>query len=117
MAAALAPTAGAASEPWWAALQPARSELKGPDVSAQPIKRERPADTVAGFLATIALFAGLLSIAYKPARIGPVALVVALIAVAMGGRHERLATWAVATVTVGWVAGMIVCVLTDRPLW
>jgi hypothetical protein len=86
-------------------------------MSAQPIRREGPADTVAGFLATAALFAGLLSIAYRPARIGPFALVIALIAVAIGGRHERLATWAVATVTVGWIAGMIVCVLTDNPLW
>jgi hypothetical protein len=86
-------------------------------VSSQPIQRERPADTVAGFLATAALFAGLLSIVYRPARIGPVALVVALIAVAMGGRHERLAAWAVATVTVGWILGMIVAVLTEKPLW
>ena len=117
MAAPLASEARAAPEPRRAARKPERPKLQSQDVSAQPIKRDRPADTVAGFLATIALFAGLLSIAYKPARIGPFALVVALIAVAMGGRHERLATWAVASVTVGWVAGMIVCVLTDRPLW
>jgi hypothetical protein len=117
VAAALASAARTAPEPRWAAHEPERPHLPGQDVSAQPIKRDRPADTVAGFLATIALFAGLLSIAYKPVRIGPFALVVALIAVAMGGRHERLATWAVASVTVGWIAGMIVCVLTERPLW
>jgi hypothetical protein len=117
VAAPLASTARASSEQGRAAREPARPQLQDPHVSAQPIRREGAADTVAGFLATIALFAGLISIAYKPVRIGPVALVVALIAVAMGGRHERLATWAVATVTVGWIAGMIVCVLTDRPLW
>ena len=80
---------------------------------------ERPgsADTIAGFLATIALVAGVFSIVYKPARIGPAALVVALIAVAIGGRHERLATWAVAAVSVGWVLGMIVAVLTENPVY
>jgi hypothetical protein len=117
VAAALASASRTASKPRWATHEPERAQLQGQDVSAQPIRRDRPADTVAGFLATIALFAGLLSIAYKPVRIGPFALVVALIAVAMGGRHERLATLAVASVTVGWVAGMIVCVLTERPLW
>jgi hypothetical protein len=87
-------------------------------VSVAPVPdRQGPTDTVAGFLATIALFAGLLSIVYRPVRIGPFALVVALIAVAMGGRHERLAAWAVAAVTVGWVLGMTVSVLTDNPLY
>jgi hypothetical protein len=87
-------------------------------MSVGPVEeRGSSADAVAGFLATIALFAGLLSIVYKPVRIGPAALVIALIAVAMGGRHARLATWAVAVVTVGWVAGMIVAVVTENPVY
>jgi hypothetical protein len=79
--------------------------------------RRTQADAVAGFLAAAAIAAGLLSIVYKPARIGPVALVIALIAVGIGGRNERLATWAVATVTVGWVLGMIVAVVTENPVY
>ena len=87
-------------------------------MSVSPVDdRQSPSDSVAGFLATIALFAGLLSIFYRPVRIGPFALVVALIAVAIGGRHERLATAAVAAVTVGWVLGMSIAVLTDNPLY
>jgi hypothetical protein len=86
-------------------------------VSVHSEERPGSTDTIAGFLATIALVAGLFSIVYRPARIGPAALVVALIAVAMGGRNERLATWAVAAVTVGWVVGMIVAVLTENPLY
>jgi hypothetical protein len=87
-------------------------------MSVGPVEeRASSADAVAGFLATIALFAGLLSIVYRPVRIGPAALVIALIAVAMGGRHARLATWAVAVVTVGWVAGMIVAVVTESPVY
>jgi hypothetical protein len=87
-------------------------------VSVQPAEdRYSQADVVAGFLAAAALVAGLFSIVYRPARIGPAALVVALIAVGIGGRNERLATWAVAVVSVGWVIGMIVAVVTENPVY
>jgi hypothetical protein len=87
-------------------------------VSVAPSEeRSSQADAVAGFLAAAALAAGLLSIVYKPARIGPAALVVALIAVGIGGRNARLATWAVATVSVGWVLGMIIAVITENPVY
>jgi hypothetical protein len=87
-------------------------------VSVGPAEeRHGQADLVAGFLAAFALAAGLLSIIHKPARIGPVALVVALIAVGIGGKYERLATWAVATVSVGWVLGMIIAVITENPVY
>ncbi len=86
-------------------------------MSVRSEERQGSADAVAGFLATIALVAGLFSIVYRPARIGPAALVVALIAVGIGGRNERLAAWAVAIVSAGWVLGMIVCVLTEKPLY
>ena len=79
--------------------------------------RNPQTDAIAGFLAAAALVAGLFSIVYKPVRIAPVALVIALIAVGIGGRNERLATWAVATVTVGWVLGMIVAVITENPVY
>jgi hypothetical protein len=79
--------------------------------------RDRPGEVVAGFLAALAIFAGSLAVVYKPVRIAPVALVVALIAAGIGGRHQRLAALATAVVTVGWVVGMIVCVITERPLF
>jgi hypothetical protein len=81
------------------------------------VDRDRPGEVVAGFLAAAAMFGGLVAIAYKPVRIAPVALVVALIAAGIGGRHQRLAALATAVVTVGWVVGMIVCVITERPLY
>jgi hypothetical protein len=96
----------------------ARCTREGKGMSVGPAEdRNSHADTIAGFLAAAALAAGLLSIVYKPARIGPAALVIALIAVAIGGRNERLATWAVATVTVGWVLGMIIAVVTENPVY
>lgn len=79
--------------------------------------RDRPAEVVAGFIAAAALFAGLVAILYRPVRIAPVALVIALIAVGMGGRHARLATLAVAVVAIGWVLGMIYAILAGKPLW
>jgi hypothetical protein len=86
-------------------------------VSVPESARDRPGEVVAGFLASVAIFAGLIAIAYKPVRIAPAALVVALIAAGIGGRHQRLAALATAVVTVGWIAGMVVCVITERPLF
>jgi hypothetical protein len=80
-------------------------------------ERDRPGEVVAGFLAAAALFVGLIAIVYRPVRIAPAALVVALIAAGIGGRHQRLAALATAVVTLGWIAGMIVSVLTERPLF
>jgi hypothetical protein len=75
------------------------------------------ADTVAGFLAATAIAAGLLSIVWRPSRIGPAALVVALVAVAMSGRNQRLGAWAVGIVAAGWVLGMIIAVITESPVY
>jgi hypothetical protein len=80
-------------------------------------ERQRPAESVAGIIAAAALFVGLIAIFYRPVRLSPVALVVALIAAGIGGRHARLAAAAVAVISVGWVLGMIYCVLEDEPLW
>lgn len=54
---------------------------------------------------------------YRPIRLAPFALLVAFIAVAIGGRHERLASFAVAIAALGWLVGMTVAVLTENPLW
>jgi hypothetical protein len=81
------------------------------------LERDRPAEVVAGFLASAALFAGALSVVYKPVRLAPAALVVALIAAGIGGRHQRLAALATAVAAAGWIVGMIACVITGRPLF
>lgn len=78
---------------------------------------EPPSHSVAGFLAAAALFAGLVAIVYYPGRIGPGAMLVALIAAAMGGFQSRLAAIAVAVATLGWLLGMIVAVLLERPIF
>ena len=79
--------------------------------------RQRASDGVAGFLAAAALFVGLIAIVYKPAQVGAGAIFVALIAAAMGGPQRRLAAAALVVATAGWVLGMTLAVLLDRPLW
>lgn len=87
------------------------------DETPAPARREPPSHAVAGFLAAAALFAGLVAIIYYPGRVGPGAILVALIAAAMGGFQSRLAATAVVVATMGWFLGMIVAVLLERPIF
>ena len=80
-------------------------------------ERDRPGEVVAGFLATVAIFGGAVALAYRPFRIAPFALLVALIAAGMGGRHARLATFAVAFATACWAVGMMIAVITESPVY
>ncbi|MDQ3778807.1 MAG: hypothetical protein M3310_08120, partial [Actinomycetota bacterium] len=76
------------------------------------------AESVAGFLATLAIFGGLIAIVERPVTIGLFSLFLALVAAGMAsGRHRNLAAFAVAIATASWLGGMIVCALTSRPLW
>lgn len=86
-------------------------------MSTVPEERSRPSESVAGFLAAVALFVSLIGIAYRPVRLIPGAVVVALVAVGMGGRHQRLAAVAVAVAAVAWVVGMTIAVITSNPLY
>lgn len=80
--------------------------------------REGSAETIAGFLSALAIFGGLIAIAQRPVTIGLFSLFIALVAAAMaGGRHRNLAAAAVAIAGTSWLVGMIVCVITNRPLW
>lgn len=80
-------------------------------------RREPASHAVAGYLAAVALFAGIVGIVYRPGQVGPGAMLIALLAAAMGGPHRRLAGIALVIVTVSWIAGMIIAVVLERPLW
>ena len=60
-------------------------------MSAQSIEptESRPAETVAGFIAAAALAVGAISVVYRPVRLYVPALIIALVAVGIGGRHSR----------------------------
>lgn len=86
-------------------------------MSATPVERSRPAETIAGLLAAVAIFVSLTGIVYRPLRLIPFAILLALIALAIGGRHERLAGYAVAIGALSFAAGMAAAVITSNPLW
>jgi hypothetical protein len=86
--------------------------------SATPEAREGTGETVAGFLAALAVFVSAIALVERPARIAPVAILVALVAVGMArGRSRRLAAFAVAAAGVGWLVGMTIAVVLDRPIF
>jgi hypothetical protein len=89
----------------------------GPSLSTAPYERARPAETIAGFLAATSIFVSATGIAYRPLRLIPLALVLALIAAGIGGRAMRLATWAVGIGAVSFAVGMAAAVITSNPLW
>ena len=72
---------------------------------------------VAGLLASLALFASLVGLVYRPVRVIPFALALALIATAMGGRHARLAATALVVGAACFVVGMALAVITNNPIF
>ena len=94
-------------------------------VEETPHKRSSAADTVAGLLAAasivlsaIAMGAGLLlQIDAHPARLTPVAIVIALVAARMSARYQSLALKAALFGAVAWVVGLTVVIVTDGPLF
>jgi hypothetical protein len=100
-------------------------------VSALPVQESRREgiDTLAGLMSATAIFIGLLGatnfnlsisgthLEMRPVRIGIAAVVLALVAAGIGGRHRRLAAAAVAIAGGCWVLGMIIAVVTQRPVF
>lgn len=86
-------------------------------MSAQPVERQSPAEAVAGLLAAVAIFAELVGIVYRPLRLVPFGILASFVAIAIGGRHLRLAGLALALGGLCFVAGMTVAVLVNHPLW
>jgi FtsH-binding integral membrane protein len=89
-----------------------------------PSDRSTAADTVAGLLAVgsivlsgIAMgFGLLLQLHAHPARLAPVAIVIALVAARMSARYQSLALKAALFGAFAWVVGMVVVIVTDGPL-
>ncbi len=77
----------------------------------------RPGETLAGFFAAAALVASAIGLADRPLRFVPLAILMALFAAALGGRHERLAQFAVVFCGACFVLGLTFAVVTSHPLW
>ena len=89
-------------------------------MSTAPLEddRARPAEIAAGYLAAISLAASVIALVYRPVRLAPFAILVALIAAALAGeRNSKLAGAAVAAGTLAWLVGMAIAVLLSRPIY
>jgi hypothetical protein len=87
------------------------------DYGPAPSSRWSAADTVAGLLATISIFASCLGMIHRPVRIIPFAIIIALIAARMSARQQRLAGIAIAISVICWTVGMTIAVVTENPLY
>jgi len=87
-------------------------------------ERSSATDTIAGLLAVASIvlsgigmgFGLLLQLDARPARVVPVAILLALIAARMSARHQTLALRAALFGGLAWVVGMTVAVITDGAL-
>ena len=86
-------------------------------MSSTPVERESPGEVAAGYLAAISLAASAIAVAYRPVRLAPFAILVALVAAGLAGRNSRLPAFAVAFATLAWLVGMTIAVLTSRPIY
>jgi hypothetical protein len=74
-------------------------------------------ETLAGLLAAAAIFVSAIGVAYRPLRLIPFAILLALISSAIGGRSARLATAATFIGATCFVLGLAFAVVTSHPLW
>ena len=87
-------------------------------------ERSSAADTIGGLLAVASFvlsgiamgFGLLLQLDAHPARLAPVAILLALVAARMSPRFQSLALKAALFAAFAWVIGMTVAVVTDGPL-
>jgi hypothetical protein len=82
-----------------------------------PIEEHRPAYTVAGFLSAMAIFAALIGLAWHPLRLIAPAIILSMIGAAMAPKGNRLAFAAVFVVAGCFFVGLLISVVTERPLW
>ena len=89
-------------------------------MSSAPIGDDRAGagEILAGFLAAISMTASGLALFYRPVRLAPFAILVALIAAALAkDRNSKLAGAAVAVATLAWLVGMAIAVLLSKPIY
>jgi hypothetical protein len=79
--------------------------------------RTPPSEAVAGLLASIAIFVGALELVYRPFRLAPAALVLALIATVMSREQPRVIPVAFAMIGICFITGATLQILTHHPLY
>jgi hypothetical protein len=82
-----------------------------------PVSESRPAYTVAGFLSAMAIFASLIGLAWHPLRLILPSIVISMTAAGMAPKGNRLAAAAVGITTACFFLGLLISVVTQRPLF
>ena len=80
-------------------------------------REKRTSETVAGFLAAIAIFVSLVGLAWHPLRLILPSLAIALVASGMGAGKGRLQFAAVLICAVCLFFGFTIAVAVSKPLW
>ena len=78
---------------------------------------DRPAEAVAGLLATLAIFGSCLALFYRPVRVTPFAILIALVAAGIGGRNQRLAAIALGVAGACFIVGTFFAIITNHPIF
>jgi hypothetical protein len=86
-------------------------------VTSSSRDRTPPSEAVAGLLATIAIFLGGLELFYRPFRLAPAALILAIIATAMSREQPRVIPVAYAMIGICFIVGATLQILTHHPLY
>jgi hypothetical protein len=79
--------------------------------------RTPPSEAVAGLLASLAIFVGALELLYRPFRLAPAALILALIATVMSREQPRVIPVAFAMIGICFITGATLQILTHHPLY
>lgn len=82
-----------------------------------PVRAARPAELAAGFLATLSIVGSALALAYRPVRVIPFAVLLALIAAGMAPPRSRLPLIAIVVAAACFVGGFTIAVLAKNPLY
>lgn len=80
-------------------------------------ERARPAEALAGYMSAAAIFLAAVAVVFRPLPLSLAALVLSLVATAIGGRWGNLHAFAVGAATIGFVTGMTVAAITGHPLY
>ena len=79
--------------------------------------RDRPGEVVAGLLATLSIFGSCVALVQHPVRITAFTIVIALVAAGIGGRHQRLAAFAVGFGGACFIVGTFLAIVTSKPIF
>jgi hypothetical protein len=83
---------------------------------ATPVSQTSTRETIAGFLAALAIAAGLIGIVWHPLRLVSAAIILSMVAAGMAPKSTFVRAAAFISI-LSFFLGMMVCVVTSRPLW